>query len=253
MAAPAPVAEDRKNPEPILQLPATHAAPSWIVAIVLIMLTACSALPDSGGWGRSSTQRAPVESRDERARPPQAPASTTSAGIAQGEAAIATVLASLRANPEGVLRAEQTGYYMDVQLATLRKRFVDVDVTLAREGDQLRLVLPGSATFDSGSANLTGNARGLLGTVAEVLAEYDKTVVVIEGHSDARGAAGFNQALSEQRALAVARSLRDRGVSARRLVAVGYGPERPIADNDTDSGRALNRRVELLVRPVTGS
>lgn len=210
------------------------------------VLTACSALPDGGGWGGPDDRRAPVEARNGQ------PRAGGAAGLARGEAAIAPALALLEADPEGVLRKEQTGYYMDVQLAALRKRFVDVEVTLLREGDQLRLVLPGSVTFTSGSADLTGNAGALLQEVAAVLAEYDKTLVVVEGHSDALGPAGFNQALSEQRALAVARSLREHGVAAPRLVAVGYGSDRPVADNDSESGRARNRRVELLVRPVTG-
>ena len=185
-----------------------------VVHVVLsLLLTACSTLPDSGGWGRSGDQRAPVESRDGRSGPQVTAEEATR--LAQGEAAIALTLARLKARPEHVLQPEQTGYYMDVQLATLRKRFAGVDVTLSREDGQLRLVLPESATFTSGSAELTGNARGML-----------------EG---------------------VAHSLLAHGVSARRLVAVGYGADRPVASNDTDADRARNRRVELLVRPVTAT
>jgi len=249
MAGAAPMADIVPFRSPALQQPSIHPLPV-IYIVLLLLLTGCSALPDNGGWGRSSDERAPVEARDGKSRP-QAVASAA-AGLAQGEAAIALTLARLEARPEGVLRPEQTGYYMDVQMATLRKRFVGVDVTLAREGDQLRLVLPGSLTFTSGSADLTDNAEAMLGEVAKVLAEYDKTLVVVEGHSDALGAAGFNQTLSEQRALSVARSLLGRGVAARRLVAIGYGPDYPVASNETEEGRARNRRVELLVRPVTG-
>ena len=232
------------QPPSICLMPVVH-------VVLSLLLTACSTLPDSGGWGRSGDQRAPVESRDGRSGPQVTAEEATR--LAQGEAAIALTLARLKARPEHILQPEQTGYYMDVQLATLRKRFAGVDVTLSREDGQLRLVLPESATFTSGSAELTGNARGMLEGVAQVLAEYDKTLVVVEGHSDALGPAGFNQTLSEQRALAVAHSLLAHGVSARRLVAVGYGADRPVASNDTDADRARNRRVELLVRPVTAT
>lgn len=213
-------------------------------------MAACSALPDPGTWGRSEEVRAPVEVRNGRTEPSQAKA--PSAGIGRGEAAVAPALAGLRANPEGVLDPSQIGYYVDVQLAALRKHFAAAEITLAREGDQLRFVLPGGAIFDSGSTEVTAQAAALLHKFAEVLGEYDKTLVVVEGHSDALGSPVYNRTLSEQRALAVAQILQRSGVAAERLVAVGYGPKRPVADNSTEAGRALNRRVELVVRPVTG-
>ncbi|MEQ9463902.1 MAG: OmpA family protein [Haliea sp.] len=218
-----------------------------IGAILPLLLTACSAIPGVDSPGQPGSPQLPIEPLEA-----QAPPGPVSAGPARGELAVGPALAKLAANAEALLLPEQTGYYMDVQYATLRKRFVDTDVTLAREGDQLRLVLPGSATFDSGSADVTERASLLLRDVAEVLAEYDRSLVVVEGHSDSVGAASFNQSLSEQRALAVAAMLQENGVVVERLVVVGYGPDRPVTDNDTERGRAQNRRVELLVRPVTG-
>ena len=69
----------------------------------------------------------------------------------------------------------------------------------------------------------------------------------MEGHTDARGGAPYNRALSQRRAAAVVTALVKRGVPAERLVAQGFGPDRPVADNATAEGRAKNRRVELRV------
>jgi len=74
--------------------------------------------------------------------------------------------------------------------------------------------------------------------------------VTIEGHTDSKGSESYNMRLSEERARAVADSLMARGVDARRLTTVGLGPSRPIASNNTEAGRQLNRRVTLMVTPI---
>lgn len=159
-------------------------------------------------------------------------------------------MAALSEQADGGVPEEEVGYYMDVLMATLRMRLPGGASAPSREANDLRLLLPGHMTFASGSASLSASAQALLERVAAVLAEYQKTQVVVEGHSDAQGPGRYNQTLSEQRALAVARFMASHGVSSDRLVAVGYGPSRPLAGNDTDAGRRENRRVELLVRPV---
>lgn len=173
------------------------------------------------------------------------------ATIARREPSIEAGMAGLASQADTPpLTDEEVGYYMDVLMANLRMRLPGEASFPSREGNDLRLLLPGHMTFSSGSASLSPAARALLERVAAVLAEYQRTQVVVEGHSDARGPRAYNQTLSEQRALAVARYLGARGVAAERLVAVGYGPSRPLAGNDSEAGRRENRRVELLVRPV---
>lgn len=173
--------------------------------------------------------------------------------IARGEGAIAAGMGALLARPEKVLGVEEVGYYMDVLLASLRLRLPGEASAPSREENDLRLMLPGHITFASGSASLSPGAKALLTRVAELLAEYRKTQVVVEGHSDSRGDPGYNQTLSEQRALSVARFLAGQAVAPARLVAVGYGAARPLAENSTETGRRSNRRVELLIRPVVGT
>ncbi|MGO2148986.1 OmpA family protein, partial [Halomonas sp.] len=99
--------------------------------------------------------------------------------------------------------------------------------------------------FEFDSAQLTAQARGVLDGVAERLVNNPDVRVSIEGHTDSRGAAQYNKNLSQRRAESVAAYLAQRGVGANRMRAVGYGEERPVASNDTDAGRAQNRRVEM--------
>jgi outer membrane protein OmpA-like peptidoglycan-associated protein len=87
--------------------------------------------------------------------------------------------------------------------------------------------------------------------VGKVFSEFDKTIVEVAGHTDSTGTDSYNQALSERRAGSVAAYLRSRKISGDRMITVGMGEARPIADNTTEAGRQLNRRVEITVVPLT--
>ncbi|MDH3271131.1 MAG: OmpA family protein [Gemmatimonadota bacterium] len=106
------------------------------------------------------------------------------------------------------------------------------------------VVLEG-VNFETGSATLTAGAREVLDRVARSLIGNPDIRVEVGGHTDSTGSLALNLALSQERAEAVAAHLALRGVASSRMEARGYGPERPIAGNDTASGRAMNRRVEL--------
>jgi OOP family OmpA-OmpF porin len=83
---------------------------------------------------------------------------------------------------------------------------------------------------------------------AEFMEVYGNTNVVIEGHTDSRGSDAYNQALSERRANAVRDELvNENGIAAERVSTVGYGESRPVSSNDTDAGRAQNRRIEAVI------
>jgi len=114
------------------------------------------------------------------------------------------------------------------------------------------LNMPGNITFETDSANLNPRFFEVLDSVALVAAEYDKTIVEVEGHTDSTGSAEYNQALSERRAATVATYLVNRGIDQQRILAYGRGFSEPIADNSTAAGRAMNRRVELRFSPITG-
>ena len=84
-----------------------------------------------------------------------------------------------------------------------------------------------------------------------MLAEYEQTVVEVAGHTDSTGSDAYNQGLSERRANSVSAYLSAQGVIPQRLITLGMGEKRPIADNASTSGRQANRRVEITMVPVT--
>lgn len=151
----------------------------------------------------------------------------------------------------GALAGGGVGYYMDVQEAKLRQELEGTGVSVTRVGDNITLNLPSSITFSLNSADLNAQFYEALGGVSTVLKEYSKTVVEVAGHTDSSGSDQYNQQLSERRARSVAGYLAGQGVKGQRLLTVGAGEGHPVASNDTDQGRAANRRVEITIVPVT--
>ena len=151
----------------------------------------------------------------------------------------------------GAIAGGGVGYYMDVQEAKLRQKLEGTGVSVTRMGDNITLNMPSSITFATNSADLNAQFYNALDGVAMVLKEYEKTVVEVAGHTDSTGSDQYNKALSERRAQSVASYLSSHGVKQSRLITVGAGETRPVASNDTEEGRAANRRVELTIVPVT--
>jgi outer membrane protein OmpA-like peptidoglycan-associated protein len=141
------------------------------------------------------------------------------------------------------------GAYMDVQEAKLREQLQGTGVQVAREGDNIRLIMPGSITFETGSYNLRDDFYPALNSVGEVLAKYADTTLRITGHTDNTGSRALNQTLSERRAGSVADYLATRAVERSRMLVQGMGYDQPIADNSNEQGRSQNRRVELMILP----
>lgn len=157
----------------------------------------------------------------------------------------------LQAAGIGAIAGGGVGYYMDSQEAKLRKTLRDSGVSVERDGDTINLVMPGNITFVTAGHDLNASFHQVLDSVVLVLQEFNQTIIVVAGHTDSRGSDSYNQALSERRANSVAQYLMQKGVSAARIDAVGFGEKYPIADNGTADGRALNRRVELSLIPIT--
>jgi len=151
----------------------------------------------------------------------------------------------------GALAGGGAGYYMDVQEAKLRQKLEGTGVSVTRIGDNITLNLPSSITFAVNSADLNAQFFSALEGVSLVLKEYDKTVVEVAGHTDSTGSDQTNQALSERRAQSVAGYLSTHGVKSQRLITIGAGEGHPVASNDTEQGRAANRRVEMTIVPIT--
>lgn len=141
------------------------------------------------------------------------------------------------------------GAYMDVQETQLREQLQGSGVSIVREGDNIRLVMPGNITFETDKAILRGSFYSVLDSVSLVLAKYNDTTMRVTGHTDSTGSAQYNQQLSEQRARSVANYLVTRGVADQRMYVEGLGESLHVADNATPQGRAANRRVELYILP----
>lgn len=137
------------------------------------------------------------------------------------------------------------GAYMDAQEAELRQEMAGTGVRVERNGEQLRLIMPGNVTFETAKFNISPNFYQTLDGVSRVLAKFKDTQLMVGGHADSTGAVAFNQTLSANRALSVANYLQSKGVDANRMMSRGYGSELPVASNETAAGRQENRRVEL--------
>ncbi|QNH07709.1 OmpA family protein [Pseudomonas sp. B11D7D] len=142
------------------------------------------------------------------------------------------------------------GYYVDTQEAKLRQTLQGTGVQVQRNGDDLKLIMPGNITFGSNSADISSSFYPTLNSLVLVFKEFNKNGVNIVGHTDSTGSQELNQSLSQRRAQSVANYLTANGVPGQRISAYGAGPSQPIASNATDAGRAENRRVEINLRPL---
>lgn len=155
----------------------------------------------------------------------------------------------------GAIAGGAVGNYMDKQQRELEQ---ELAAERAREelsiqrlsGNALKVGVASDASFDVDSASLKTGARSTFTRIAEVLADYDASIIHIVGHTDSTGSADYNQALSERRASSVVNHLIAQGVNPQRLRQEGRGESEPIASNDTAEGRTRNRRVDVVIKPV---
>ena len=151
----------------------------------------------------------------------------------------------------GALAGGAVGAYMDAQEAKLREQLEGTGVSVTRLGDDIVLNMPGNVTFDVDQSAVKSNFYPVLNSVGLVLNEYDKTLIDVNGHTDSTGSVEYNMGLSNRRARSVADYLAAQGIEENRLFTQGFGPHYPVADNATPEGRQLNRRVELILKPLT--
>lgn len=151
----------------------------------------------------------------------------------------------------GALAGGAIGNYMDQQEAELRAQLQGTGVSISRNGSDIFLHMPSNVTFDVGKSGVRAQFKETLKSVALILQKYNQTIVDIYGHTDSTGSEASNLDLSRERAVAVANVISANGVDPRRFYIAGRGEAHPIATNDSDEGRALNRRVEIKISPLS--
>lgn len=142
------------------------------------------------------------------------------------------------------------GAYMDHQESELRRELQGTGVQVKRVGDQIQLVMPSNITFNTDESSIKSNFYPTLNSVGKVLYKYKDTVLDVIGHTDSTGNEQYNRDLSYKRAYSVSDYLAAQGIPGQRLSPRGMGESQPIADNNTEYGRSLNRRVELYINPM---
>ncbi|CAI8764057.1 OmpA family protein [Pseudomonas sp. YuFO20] len=144
------------------------------------------------------------------------------------------------------------GYYADQQEKKLRASMANTGVEVQRQGDQIKLIMPGNITFATDSANIAPSFYQPLNNLAGSLKEFNQNQIEIVGYTDSTGARQHNMDLSQRRAQSVATYLTSQGVSGANLSARGAGPDNPVASNGDVNGRAQNRRVEVNLKAIPG-
>lgn len=155
----------------------------------------------------------------------------------------------------GALAGGTVGNYMDRQQHAFdqalaeEQRHHGLEIQRLQDGS-IKLDIPSEVSFDFDSAAIKPAFVPPLEKVANIVRQYDKTIVHIAGHTDSVGPDAYNMTLSQRRADSVAQFLAERGVAWQRLRAEGRGEREPRASNTTAAGRQLNRRVEMIIKPV---
>ena len=160
---------------------------------------------------------------------------------------------NLQQKSDIALLPTEVGYYVDNMQARFIQKLRIPGVTLTRQADVLTIKIAGVQTFETNSYRLKADIKETLAPLAEVLDEYEKTSIQIDGHTDDSGPEEYNQKLSEQRALSLSRILIEAGVKPRRIAVIGFGELQPLQPNKNEAARLANRRLELRIEPVIAS
>jgi len=170
--------------------------------------------------------------------------------VAQSEVKLAEAkaqrgLAEAKIEELGRVKSEVQLEVRDTELASSRAQLAELQ---ARQTERGTIVTLGNVLFATGRAELLPGAMQSVDRLAEYLQDNPQKSVLVEGHTDSTGSDTTNLRLSQERADSVRMALISRAISANRIVATGLGSSRPIAPNDTSSGRQQNRRVEIVIQ-----
>ncbi len=162
----------------------------------------------------------------------------------------ATVLGGALGALAGGAIGRSVGRNMDEQEAAMRRELAAVEAAnIQRNADMLAVTFKSDFMFDVGSSALKPGAYSEINRVTSVLNQFTETSIQVAGHTDSTGSETSNQTLSERRAQSVKNAMTGQGVHPNRISTIGFGETAPIADNGTEAGRQLNRRVVITIKP----
>ena len=167
------------------------------------------------------------------------------AGAAVGKAAGGTAEGAIIGAAVGGAAGAIIGSRMDTKAEELDEELENAEVE--RVGEGIKVTFDSGILFDFDSSALRDEARQNLSEFAESMTDFEDTNILVVGHTDAQGAAEYNQGLSERRAESATNYLAERGIDSGRLTSVGRGETEPVASNETAEGRQQNRRVEVAI------
>jgi outer membrane protein OmpA-like peptidoglycan-associated protein len=162
-----------------------------------------------------------------------------------GHAAGNTLVGAIIGAAVGGAAGAYIGHYMDKQAEEMRKDLQGAKVE--RIGEGIKITFDSGLLFDVNRYELRDASRQNLSRLATILNKYPDTNVLIEGHTDSTGTRAINLPLSENRAKSVGAYLAQLNVQSSRFTVMGYGPDQPVATNDTAEGRQQNRRVDIAI------
>jgi outer membrane protein OmpA-like peptidoglycan-associated protein len=158
-------------------------------------------------------------------------------------------LGGATAEREALMQRLEAEARVKEQFERVEKMFSSDEARVFREGDTVILRLVG-LSFDSGASTIKPQSVELLNKVEKAIDVFPQSEILIEGHTDSFGGDDLNQQLSQERAISVEQyMINAMRIPSYRLIATGYGETRPVASNETESGRARNRRIDIVIRP----
>ena len=170
-------------------------------------------------------------------------------GQAIGGNTTGTLVGAALGTMAGGVIGNKVGKSMDEQEAAMRRELAAVEAAnIQRNADVLAVTFRSDYLFAVGSANLNAGAFDEISRVSRVLNQYPDTSIQVAGHTDSTGSEQTNQTLSENRADNVKNALVGQGVHPNRISTLGFGESAPIADNSTEAGQQLNRRVVITIK-----
>jgi len=229
--------------------PAAELAPAQLHAAE-VSLKLAERTYDDEGESDNARDRAYVAMRKAELAEVQARISKDTLLVAQAEQRGEMAAEHQHAATQQELAQTQDQLKAEIQRREQAEKALETLGDVKRESRGIVLTIPGTTLFASGKSDLLPGSKDRLRQVSEAIKQGDpNSKIVIEGHTDASGSAEKNEELSLKRAEAVRAALISEGVPSDRVSVAGYGESRPLADNASPTGRATNRRVEIVVQP----